>query len=76
MSKESAPLFFLVKYYPDEVGRVQEDVTLALIYQQCKISIVTGAVIAPPETSLLLASYILLAEQGTNNEVTRERVSE
>ncbi|KAF6210935.1 hypothetical protein GE061_014047 [Apolygus lucorum] len=72
--KVAAPLFFLVKYYPEEIGRVQEDVTLALIYKQCKISIVTGAVAAPPETSLLLASYILQAEQGESSSVDYSKI--
>ncbi|XP_014250100.1 radixin-like [Cimex lectularius] len=62
--KSGTPLFFLVKYFPEEIGRVNEEITLSLIYKQSKGSIVSGAIFCTPETSILLGSYTLQAEYG------------
>lgn len=60
----TTPLFFLVKYFPEEIGKLGDNVAISLIYNQCKKEIVAGTIFCPPETSILLASYVLQAEEG------------
>uniref|UniRef100_T1HQR1 FERM domain-containing protein n=2 Tax=Rhodnius prolixus TaxID=13249 RepID=T1HQR1_RHOPR len=62
--KNNAPLFFLVKYFPEDISTVVDKVSLSLIYNQCKGSIISGGIYCPPETSILLASYSLQSDQG------------
>jgi radixin len=68
--KKETPLQFRfrAKFYPEDAAEeLIQDVTVKLFYLQVKEAILTDEVYCPPETSVLLASYAVLAKYGPYN---------
>jgi len=72
--KKQSPLMFRfrARFYPEDVAEeLIQDITRQMFYLQVKECILNDDVYCPPETSVLLASYIMQAKHGDYNPVDK-----
>jgi len=53
---------FLVKFFPEDVSEIIQEITQHLFFLQVKHCIVNGDIYCPPEATVLLASYAVQAK--------------
>jgi len=53
---------FLVKFFPEDVSEIIQEITQHLFFLQVKQSIMNGDIYCPPEATVLLASYAVQAK--------------
>lgn len=69
--KKETPLQFKMraKFYPEDVAEeLIQDVTRKLFFLQVKEDILLENIYCPPETAVLLASFIIQSKHGEYNE--------
>ena len=52
----------LVKFFPEDVSEIIQEITQHLFFLQVKQSILNGDIYCPPEATVLLASYAVQAK--------------
>ena len=52
----------LVKFFPEDVSEIIQEITQRLFFLQVKQSILNGDIYCPPEATVLLASYAVQAK--------------
>lgn len=62
--QQPAHFWFLVKFYPEQVDELIQEVTQHLLYLQVKKQILSQEIYAPAEKCVLLASYAFQAKYG------------
>ncbi|XP_061435284.1 moesin/ezrin/radixin homolog 1-like [Lethenteron reissneri] len=65
-----ATLRLWVRFYPEDVDEIIQDVTLRLLYLQTHRAVVSDALHCPTETCVLLASYAAQAAHGDLSDTT------
>jgi radixin len=68
--KKQTPLMFKfrARFYPEDVAEeLIQDITRQMFYLQVKECILSDDIYCPPETSVLLASYMMQAKHGDYN---------
>ncbi|XP_075910602.1 ezrin-like [Petromyzon marinus] len=65
-----ATLRLWVRFYPEDVDEIIQDVTLRLLYLQTHRAVISDALRCPTETCVLLASYAAQATHGDLSDST------
>jgi len=76
--KKQTPMMFRfrARFYPEDVAEeLIQDITRQMFYLQVKEAVLADEVYCPPETSVLLASYIMQAKLGDHNPVDKGNFS-
>ncbi|CAF0818166.1 unnamed protein product [Rotaria sordida] len=78
---EVVQFVFLVRFFPEDVSELIEEITQRFFYRQVKNSILTDEIYCPPETCVLLASYAMQVKYEDYDEnkhkpgmLTKERL--
>lgn len=72
--KKQTPLQFKfrARFYPEDASEeLIQDITRQMFYLQVKEAILSDEVYCPPETSVLLASYVMQAKFGDHNPIDK-----
>lgn len=61
-SENTRSFSLLVKFFPEDVSEIIQEITQRLFFLQVKQSILNGDIYCPPEATVLLASYAVQAK--------------
>ena len=61
-AEDGRSFYFLVKFFPEDISEIIQEITQHLFFLQVKQSILNGDIYCPPEATVLLASYAVQAK--------------